>query len=179
MNLDEKLYPCYVCKNKLPADMFYKNKNRSTGVSSGCKKCSVIKAYEWNMQNKEKFRKANKESAIRTGSNKKWSAKNRDHLNEYMRNWNKKNKRICSPSQRYGYFSIRPVWANLFYIKEIYKLCRLRTKITGVTWNVDHIVPIKSDLVCGLHVESNLQVITESMNKQKGNRHWPDMPEAL
>jgi 5-methylcytosine-specific restriction endonuclease McrA len=45
-----------------------------------------------------------------------------------------------------------------------------------VKHEVDHIVPLKSPLVCGLHVEHNLQVIPATQNRRKHNRVWPDMP---
>lgn len=69
-----------------------------------------------------------------------------------------------------------PKWANLFFIQEAYRLARLRRQTTGFPWHVDHIVPLNSPLVCGLHVESNLRVIPGPANLAKGNRYWPDMP---
>lgn len=33
-----------------------------------------------------------------------------------------------------------------------------------------------SKLVCGLHVEHNLRVITQKENQRKNNVFWPDMP---
>jgi hypothetical protein len=42
--------------------------------------------------------------------------------------------------------------------------------------HVDHIVPLVSKFVCGLHCEANLQLLPGPENQRKGNRVWPDMP---
>lgn len=70
-------------------------------------------------------------------------------------------------------------WANEFFLQEAYLLAKLRTTVTGFPWEVDHIVPLQSGHVCGLHVEHNVQVIPASANKSKGNRTWPGMWEVL
>lgn len=71
-----------------------------------------------------------------------------------------------------------PSWANLKDIADIYALAKLRSKLTGIEWHVDHVVPLNSDIVCGLHCEANLQVIPAGPNISKGNAWWPDMPDA-
>ena len=43
---------------------------------------------------------------------------------------------------------------------------------------VDHVVPITSDFVSGLHCWHNLQLLTKSENSSKLNRFWPDMPDT-
>ena len=55
-----------------------------------------------------------------------------------------------------------PKWANLEKIKLIYKL---RPK----DYHVDHIIPLQSKYVCGLHVENNLQYLLAKDNWSKGN----------
>ena len=69
-----------------------------------------------------------------------------------------------------------PTWADQDLIEQTYTLARLLTEHTGEQYQVDHEVPLRSRLVCGLHVENNLQVIPKRANQLKGNRYWPDMP---
>ncbi len=68
-----------------------------------------------------------------------------------------------------------PVWANMLVIKEIYAKSKEVTLHTGIVHHVDHIVPLKSRLVCGLHCEANLQIIPAIDNQKKKNSWWPDM----
>lgn len=69
-----------------------------------------------------------------------------------------------------------PAWANKFFMEEAYDLAKRRSTMFRFKWHVDHIVPLKSKIVCGLHVENNLRVIPGVQNISKNNRYWPDMP---
>lgn len=61
-------------------------------------------------------------------------------------------------------------WANEFFIEEAYHLAKVRSELFGFQWEVDHIIPLQGRVACGLHVETNLQVIPWLDNVRKGNR---------
>jgi hypothetical protein len=68
-------------------------------------------------------------------------------------------------------------WRDESKILEIYSKAVELEKQTGEKFHVDHIVPLQSKLVCGLHVEHNLQILPALDNILKGNFWWEDMPE--
>lgn len=68
-----------------------------------------------------------------------------------------------------------PMWLTVGKVMEVYAEAAKR-RAAGELCHVDHIVPLKSNLVCGLHNEFNLRIIPSSENQRKSNRHWPDMP---
>lgn len=94
---------------------------------------------------------------------KKWIAENRDRANAHRANY------------RAAKLKATPAWANDELIKEYYFAADFLGMVTGIWHHVDHIVPLQSDLVCGLHWEQNLQVLPASENLSKSNRYWPDM----
>jgi hypothetical protein len=57
-----------------------------------------------------------------------------------------------------------------------YTGAKTMTQLIGKPYHVDHVVPLKSKLVCGLHVPANMQILPGADNSAKGNRYWPDMP---
>ena len=55
-------------------------------------------------------------------------------------------------------------------MREMYLQAQKITKITGERYVVDHIIPLISPEVCGLHVPWNLRVITQDENLKKSNK---------
>ena len=74
-------------------------------------------------------------------------------------------KRDCfySNSRKARKLKATPSWADLEKIKEIYLNC-------PEGYQVDHIIPLQGKLVCGLHVENNLQYLTSEENRRKSNK---------
>lgn len=70
-----------------------------------------------------------------------------------------------------------PQWADRQAILDVYQEAYRLSNETGIDYQVDHIVPILSKLVCGLHVSANLRIIPKTENIAKGNRMWPGHPD--
>jgi hypothetical protein len=73
---------------------------------------------------------------------------------------------------RSGKYKATPPWLTEEHHEEIelmYVESRRLSKETGIKHHVDHIIPLKNDIVCGLHVPWNLRVITATENLTKNN----------
>ena len=64
------------------------------------------------------------------------------------------------------------VWADQRRIKDFYN-ARDYLRSRGTLVDVDHIIPIKHHLVCGLHNEFNLQLLYSDRNHDKSNSFEP------
>ena len=73
-------------------------------------------------------------------------------------------------ARRAGLDMATPKWADRSKIKNIYQECIAKTKLSGIKYEVDHIIPLKGKSVSGLHVHWNLQVIEASVNRSKSNK---------
>lgn len=98
------------------------------------------------------------------GYNRRYHSENRHWFLSYYRDYNNRRKAAI--------IRATPDWADADAIALVYRAAAAM----GAQYHVDHIVPLRSKIVCGLHVESNLRVIPGRENTSKGNRSWPDMP---
>lgn len=128
-------------------------------------------------QDKKKFargrRKTEDQKRKAVEYSKRYYIENSEKVKQYRQKYNKNN-----PARHAAEVALRkaikrratPCWADRKAIGLIYAECATMTKEAGTLYHVDHIVPLRGKTVCGLHVESNLRIITSAENESKGNR---------
>lgn len=117
---------------------------------------------------------------LRRAQSRAWYADNKPRGREARQLWAAANPGLVAAYKALRKHKVRratPVWSDLDAVAVVYELAAQR-RLNGDDVHVDHIVPIISEIVCGLHVPHNLQVIPAADNMRKGNRFWPDMPNV-
>lgn len=107
-----------------------------------------------------------------------WRTAHKDEISVNYAIWKRNNRARCTALQvarEAQKIKATPAWADERLIQFKYDLAARMTKATGYQWDVDHVVPLKHKLVCGLHVENNLQVITHTKNLRKSNKWQSDV----
>ena len=102
----------------------------------------------------------------RLALHKKWRDKNKEQIKKQQKLYvinNREKVRHKIALRRSRKLKAIPKFANLDKIKEIYKNC-------PKGYHVDHIIPLNNPIVCGLHVEWNLQYLSAKKNCIKGNK---------
>jgi len=162
---------CTKCKIFKPLELFITNKQMTDGRGSWCRACVSIenkKAYKKRMLCPEK--RIKERTRVNTYNFLNKNAKslaNKEYAksNLYVILANNKKTKAAKLKRT-------PKWlteTDLWMMQEAYELAQLRTKITGFSWHVDHIIPLQGKTVSGLHVPKNLQVITAVANLTKSN----------
>ena len=201
----EEMKCCSKCGEEKPVASFCRDKTRHDELHPWCRECRSAqgrkyysdhveehhaRTVKWRAENPDRQREINKKShknnkIKRNSYSRKYRTENEERMRELGRNWAKNNpdkcRDICA-KRRAAKHSATPIWASTefeeFVMSEMYDLAVSRKKATGFDWHVDHIVPLKSKKVCGLHCVANLRVIPSLENHRKGNRTWPDMWKA-
>lgn len=178
---------CSKCNQFLPLDNYYFRKD-SNSYRSWCKSCEKARVKGYCNHNKEIIRKNKKEyynknkELIKQKSIKYYEKvkdcpmfkeSNRKRNEEWRRNNPEKHAKK-EQKRRLMLKKATPKWLcseEINKIKSIYIKCKKFTKISNLFYyHVDHIIPLKGNNVCGLHVPWNLQIIEKTKNLKKFNK---------
>lgn len=141
----------------------------------------------WRENNAERFKeikrvyRASNEDHVRQ-YRREYHIKTKERANALAREWKAANRaQAVALGRKRKAAKIRavPPWFDSKKANEMYAEARRMTEETGIPHHVDHIVPLQSNLVCGLHWHGNLQVLPAPINWTKSNRHCPDTPLAI
>lgn len=127
----------------------------------------------WYLNNKE----------YKDAQNRHWRKDNPEKVRQLARIYrmvNADKSRWFTAAYRARKLQATPLWLSEESIQEVldfYTAARMFQTYTGIDYQVDHIVPLQGETVCGLHVPWNLQLLPSFDNQSKGNRYWPDMPD--
>jgi hypothetical protein len=167
------------------------------GTAGGaCVKCSLeaVQRYHAKHSDRRKAQSAkdnNKNPAQRSAAHKVWREANVAHDANRKRQYRTDNLEKVKATYKQYYdanyprmlakrnkqhadrINRTPAWLTKddhWMIEQAYELAALRTKIFGVAWHVDHVLPLRGKMVSGLHTPYNMQVILGVENLRKGNR---------
>ena len=175
---------CTKCGCEKSLSEFSKRSTAKDGLQSHCKPCKLD--YQRANPNRKvvskNYYEANRDLCIArsiASQQKKpeyynekmrnWVAENRTRHLENRRAWAKKN--VATESERKQRHRKRIQGSPLLTMAEraeidgIYRFCKIFP-----AFEVDHIIPLNGKTVSGLHVPSNLQALTKSENRRKGNK---------
>lgn len=177
---------CSTCKEIKLKELFAKDNSKKDKLRYQCRACHTESKKDHYKDNKDKILEANRQYRVVNSdlirvSKQRYRKENPQKIRElsrqYSRRDRKRNPAKYAAKASYRRVKVRqatPVWVDRAAINGMYQLAALFNNV-GITMHVDHVVPLRSDLVCGLHCEANLQLLPASDNTSKGNRWWPDM----
>ena len=156
-------------------------------TKGACVECLKVEWAEAATKRAEYFADYNKREAVKEAKHG-WYVDNREQVvaaastrplhvkREYQAAWKDRNKtwvRADTKARRRKHRNATPPWLTRKQksdIRQMYQIAITLTQTTGEQYVVDHIVPLRSEAVCGLHVAWNLRVITQEENLKKSNK---------
>jgi hypothetical protein len=147
--------------------------------SKACVICARDNQSRWDRKNPAKLRQYSSKHYSQNREARRQAAReyrknNPESANGATQRYRKRNPGLinahCS-ARRAAQLQAAPTWVDRQKLKEFYTKAREVSTETGIPHQVDHIIPLKHDFVCGLHVPCNLQIIPAADNQRKKNTY--------
>lgn len=178
----EQVKVCTKCGVRKPLEEFHSEPRVKDGRQARCKACKAVADADYYESNKYKpkykernaaatatWTKANPEK--KAAASAAWYAANKERKAEAYAAWAKANpekRRAVRAKRRAAKLNRIPPWADLEAI-EFFEIM----KPPGA--EIDHIIPMQGRIVSGFHELSNLQYLTPTENRSKGNKfNWKE-----
>lgn len=191
---------CKNCQKAYNKEYYNKNQTELVEKKKEYRELYLHKVKESNLKYDRKNRKKRRESSKQwrilnpekySSAQRLWRDNNREHLSLKQKEYSKEKPEVGKTARekyrennkdKFAHYSAKrratklqatPPWITEEQSKDIenfYSLSRKLSKLTGEPMEVDHIVPLQGENVCGLHVPWNLQVLHMKLNRTKGNR---------
>lgn len=124
-----------------------------------CVACTKRRATLWRISERETYNEYHRD----------YSTRNLSLVEKYLREtneiWFEKRTR-----QRKSLKQATPPWADTGEIRRMYKECLRLSEKFGMEFEVSHHLPLKGRKVSGLHVPSNLRVVSHGYKHGRKNR---------
>ena len=176
---------CTRCYTEKPETEFDLRSDRPGKRRSHCRDCRRKEVREQDKKNRKRklaynraYRESNKDKiSLKV---KVYHRENRERILSYQKSWRKSNpEKVATGSRerKKRQKQATPDWLSKEQENQIADIYKLRDEcilLTGDPYEVDHIIPLKGEHVCGLHVPWNLQVLPRDLNRSKSNKHEPE-----
>jgi 5-methylcytosine-specific restriction endonuclease McrA len=156
-------------------------------TKGACVECLKIEWQEGNEKRADYFRTYNDSEAGKAAKQRYYEANkelvvlkalSRPNAQRrlYRKSWKVNNPsevKASTNDRRRRHKNATPKWLTKeqkAQIRQTYLDALTTSKVTKVHYVVDHIIPIRGESVCGLHVPWNLQIMTQEENLKKSNK---------
>jgi len=168
----------------------------TAGYNKANRESIAAKQAEWRQENLEsiaayqaEYRKENREE--QAAYQAEWYQENREAVVARQAKWYQENReaklaknskyqkanpdkcRAIQAKRKAAKLQRTPAWVDFEAIKAVYAEAHRLEELDGIPRHVDHVIPLQGELVSGLHIASNLQILTAEENLSKSNKFVP------